>query len=200
MRARRFRFSKNRNEFILCRGTLRTLVAAYLGKKPAELSFSYSPEGKPSLALAGAPTSLSFNVSHTDGMALFAFTLGRRIGVDVERVREDFASASIAERFFSRTEQRALQELPGELQQVAFFRCWTRKEAFVKAKGGGLFHALDQFDVSIVPDEQRALRATRPDPEEVKTWEIRSLKMRPPYVAALAIETMFSSTKSLSAQ
>ena len=128
-------------------------------------------------------------------MALFAFTLGRRIGVDVERVREDFASASIAERFFSRNEQRALQELPKELKREAFFRCWTRKEAFVKAKGGGLFHALDHFDVSIVPDDQRALRATRPDPEEVKTWEIRSLKMRPPYVAALAIETMFSSTE-----
>ncbi len=105
-------------------------------------------------------------------------------------MREDFASEQIAERFFSSAEQQTLQELPREQRQQAFFYCWTRKEAYVKGTGGGLFQALNQFDVSVVPSDQCALRATRPDPADAKRWEIRDLKTFPGYVAALAVESI----------
>ena len=189
VRAARFRFDQHRNEFIFCRGTLRMLLGTYLDQPPEQLLFSYSAEGKPDLAPDSSSPHLSFNVSHTDGMALFAFTWDRKIGVDVEKVRKDFASEEIAERFFSLAERQALRELPESEKQQAFFRGWTRKEAFVKAKGGGLSHSLQEFDVSVAPNDNFALKATRPDSNEAKSWIVRSLPVASGYAAAIAVES-----------
>lgn len=188
-RAGKFRFDKDRDDFVLSRTALRSLAGAYLEKSPAQVRFSYSTHGKPFLAPAHSPSRLSFNISHTDGLALFAFTLDRRIGIDVEKVRKDFEPEQIAERFFSVAERRALRETPQEQKKEAFFRCWTRKEAFIKAKGSGLSHPLDQFDVSILPNDEPALLATRPNPEEARSWIIRSLEMPSQYIAAVAVES-----------
>lgn len=186
-RAERIRFQRNRNGFIFARGMLRTLLGGYLGKSPAELRFAYSTHGKPSLAASEACT-LTFNLSDTDGMVVFAFARERRLGIDVERVRRDFEVEPIAERFFSLAELLALREVPEEHRHEAFFCCWTRKEAYIKALGEGLSHPLRRFDVSLLPGATAALLSTRPDPAEAHRWLLRDIPIAPGHVAALAVE------------
>jgi 4'-phosphopantetheinyl transferase len=187
-RARRFHFEKNRGEYVLSRGTLRILLASYLGVPPTELCFRYSAHGKPSLSAPVRAATLSFNVSHTDGIAVYALAWNRRIGIDVERARKNFDAEQIAERFFSETERLALRQLPQEHRHEAFFRCWTRKEAYIKAIGQGLSHPLHQFDVSLAPNETAALLSTRPDAAEAKRWLLREIPLPANYIAALAVE------------
>jgi 4'-phosphopantetheinyl transferase len=183
-RAHRFRVERPRNEFVLTRGTLRSLLAQYLGGGPQEVRFRYAGQGKPALE---GESGLSFNVSHTHGLALMAFVKQRAIGVDVENVGREVEAERLAERFFSEHERRALRRLGGGELQAAFFRCWTRKEAYIKAKGDGLSLPLHQFDVSIVESDQDALLATRPDPTEAERWTIRDIPMGTGYAAALAL-------------
>ncbi len=189
-RAQRFRFESDRNSFIIARGTLRELLGQYLTIPPGELRFSYSAFGRPSVADINTPEGFDFNISHSGGVALMAFSMGRQVGIDVENVRRDFGTAEIAERFFSVAERAALQQLPEEERHTAFFRCWTRKEAFIKALGEGLSHPLDQFDVSLDPDTPAALLATRPDATEVQRWELYDIQIPGDYVAALALEVL----------
>src|SRR6476659_2394037 len=151
-RANRFHFAADRIHFIVARGLLRNLLAAYLGINCAELRFSYGAKGKPFLLLDGQ-TQINFNLSHSHGRAAFAFSRGRELGVDLEFVKEDFEAELIATRFFSRSEVLALRLVPAELRNQAFFNCWTRKEAYIKARGEGLSMPLDQFDVSLKPGE-----------------------------------------------
>jgi 4'-phosphopantetheinyl transferase len=192
-RAARFRFDADQKDFIHTRGTLRRLLGSYLHIAPHELRFAYSEYGRPMFATSVLSDTLDFNVSHTAGLALLAFARGRKIGVDVEKVRRDFGTAEIAERFFSMAERSALRELPEQQRHDAFFRCWTRKEAFIKALGEGLSHPLDQFDVSLTPGRPAALLATRPDAEEVTSWSLWDIQVPGGYVAALAAESQSSS-------
>ncbi len=186
-RASRFRFEKDRNQFIAARGVLRILVSQYLAADPRNVKFVYSERGKP--ALADVPhTDLTFNVAHSGNMILLGFTRGHRIGVDVERLRTDTDALEIAERFFSRTEYDVLRELPENERYMSFFLGWTRKEAYVKATGDGLSLPLNQFDVSLKPDEPSRLIATRPDPSEASRWRLENLDVHPEYAAALVIE------------
>lgn len=181
-RALRFRFEKHRAHFALTRATLRRLLASYLSVSPREISFCYSGHGKPGLS----ESPLEFNVSHTEGMAVFGFTRGRRIGVDLERIRGDFQLDEVAERFFSAAERSALADLPAGERHTAFFRVWTRKEAYIKARGEGLSHPLDQFDVSV--DDRARLTATRPDASEAHRWQLENLSIGPEFAAAAAVE------------
>jgi len=193
-RAERFRFDTNRVEYIVTRGTLRTLLGSYLGVSPRELQFLYSEYGRPSLADGVSSATLNFNVAHSGEVALFAFARGRQIGIDVERVRRDFGTSEVAERFFSSAERIALRQLAEDDQHEAFFRCWTRKEAFIKALGEGLSHPLDQFDVTLTPSEPATLLATRPDASEVRRWMLWDIQISDDYAAALAAEISHSST------
>jgi 4'-phosphopantetheinyl transferase len=186
-RADRFVFEKHRHDFIVSRGSLRVILASYLSVNPASLEFSYSAHGKPSLAVPGSY--LAFNASHTEGIALFAIVRSRRIGVDVEKVWDDFEPDAIAERFFSASERAALRGLNSLAKHEAFFTCWTRKEAYIKAHGEGLSLPLDQFDVSLLPDEPARLVSTRPDPAEALHWSLHALPLGPGYAAALVVET-----------
>jgi 4'-phosphopantetheinyl transferase len=110
------------------------------------------------------------------------------VGIDLERIRFDLAVVEIAERFFSRRELAMLRALPTELQREAFYRCWTRKEAYIKARGEGLSLPLDQFDVSLAPGEPAAILGTQHDPSEASRWSLRELTPAPGYFAALAVE------------
>ncbi len=187
-RAGRFHFEKNRGEYVLSRGRLRILLASYIGASPGELCFRYSTHGKPDLNTAARAAALSFNVSHTEGIAVFAFAWNRKVGVDVERVRKNFDAEQIAERFFSATERLALRNLPEEQRHEAFFRCWTRKEAYIKAIGEGLSHPLHQFDVSLTPGEPAVLLGTRPDTAEAGRWLLREIPLPTNYIGAVALE------------
>jgi 4'-phosphopantetheinyl transferase len=188
-RAARYRVGRPRTDFILTRGTLRSLIASYLGMTPQGLAFRYSEHGKP---LLNGPFDLRFNVSHTDGLALMALAKGREIGVDVEKITTQPDARKLAERFFSVRERESLKTLSGEDLHAAFFRCWTRKEAYVKAIGEGLSLPLHQFDVSVAADESQALLATRPDPSEASRWTLRDLPAGPGYAAALAVSETVS--------
>lgn len=183
-RAARYLVEQPRTDFILTRGTLRALIASYLHKEPQEIRFQYSKFGKPSLE---GSCELRFNVSHTDGLALLAFTRDRELGVDVEHVRPTLDAAKLAERFFSERERRSLEKLNGNDLYAAFYRCWTRKEAYIKARGDGLSLPLSLFDVSVEADELQALLATRPEASEANRWMLRDLNAGSGYAAALAV-------------
>jgi len=183
----RFHFEKDRQNFLFCRSMLRILLASYLGDPPAELCFAYSAHGKPTLASSSG--SLEFNLSHSNGNFLVAITLGRKVGVDIEFLKRDLNVLEIAQRFFSTAERQAIRALPDTLQHDAFFSCWTRKEAFVKARGEGLSRPLDSFDVSVTPDEESVSLATRPDNSEADRWTLLSLNCFPGFKAALAVES-----------
>jgi 4'-phosphopantetheinyl transferase len=186
-RAARFHFPRDRQRFVASHGLLRTILASYLTTDPGSLSFSYSKKEKPSLGPAHAGSNVTFNISHSGEIALFAFTRGREIGVDVEQVRRDSDLEAIARRFFSAHEQKQLAAFPAEEKVEAFFRCWTRKEAYIKATGDGLSLPLSQFDVSLAAGEKNALRATRPDATEAGQWLLQEVPVGAGYVAALCL-------------
>jgi 4'-phosphopantetheinyl transferase len=182
-RAARFRFDHDRNRFITARGMLRTLLARYLQKQPKDLQFFLGREGKPALALDSSERVLSFNVSHSQDVAVFAFGWNRSIGVDVEKVRSDVEYDDIAQHYFSAGEMQSLAQLPRRKRVEGFFLCWTRKEAYVKASGGGLQIPLDSFDVSLEPGcSARFLRGVH------SSWRISSFMAGNEYPAALVYD------------
>ncbi len=199
-RAGRFHFAPDRRRYVYGRGLLRWLLASYLETDPARIQFTYSAEGKPELAPASGSKQLHFNLSHSGTRLLLAFAWERRVGVDVEQVRSDIELEQIAGRFFSRGEQDALRSLDEASRTPAFFRCWTRKEAYVKALGKGLALPLSQFDVSLLPDQPVALLATRPDPLEAENWALHDLDFGAEYSAAVAVERSSSAAPGHSAR
>lgn len=183
-RAARFRFEVDKNRFIVAHGALRKILGRYLNCDPAELTFSINQYGKPALV----NSALEFNLSHSGDFVLIAVTQGRKIGVDVERIRQGISSHVIAQQYFSKAEVAELQALPIEQRESAFFKCWTRKEAYIKAQGLGLALPLESFDVSLTPNQPAILRATRPDSQESARWALRSLDVDPNYAGAVAVE------------
>jgi len=186
-RAARFHFAHDRQSFTATRALLRTILGSYVAADPAQLVFCYSEKDKPFLDPAHTGVPLEFNVSHSGAIALLAFARGRALGVDVEQIRENFDPAAIAQRFFSAHEQRQLSALAPPEKYRGFFRCWTRKEAYIKAVGSGLSLPLDQFDVSLEPAEGNALLATRPDEAEAARWSLQEVPAGDGYLAALCV-------------
>jgi 4'-phosphopantetheinyl transferase len=186
-RADRFHFSLHRVRFVVGRGALRAILASYLADDAARLQFRYGPQGKPRL-VPTADDALRFNVSHSDGLALYAVCRDRELGVDVERIRPGLELAAIAERFFSPGEAAVLRALPQALLTTAFFNGWTRKEAYLKAKGDGLSLPLDQFDVSLAPGEPPALLSSALEADAPWDSHIYAPDPGPGYAAALAFE------------
>ena len=187
-RAGRFRSPRNGQRSVASRGLLRLLLAHYLAADPSQIRLRYNREGKPALADEAVACGLRFNVSHSQGLALFAFARGRELGVDLERMDPAVSSERIPEHFFSPRECAALRALPVEQQSEAFFACWTRKEAYIKAKGKGLAIRLDHFDVSLGPGEPAALLETAEGSQETLRWSLHDLSPAPGYAGALAIE------------
>lgn len=179
-RASRFVFQHDREHFAVARGRLRELLGTYLHRSPQSLEFRTGQYGKLSLA---DRADLRFNLTHSYGLALYAFAMNRELGIDVEKIRPDFTSEGIAVRYFSAAEQNELRELPVDLRTRAFFLCWTRKEAYVKAHGGGLQIPLESFDVSLTPGKPETLRSA-----DSERWNLRSFEPAPEYSASLIAE------------
>jgi 4'-phosphopantetheinyl transferase len=186
-RAARFHFSRDRQCYVASRAWLRRVLGAYLGCNAKALTFSYSEKEKPALSGSYAGQNMEFNVSHSGNVALLAFARGRLIGIDVERIKPDFEVEAIANRFFSVREREQLSAYPQAEKCAAFFRCWTRKEAYIKATGAGLSLPLSQFDVSIAAGETNALLATRPEAAEAARWSLCEVPAGSGYVAALCV-------------
>jgi 4'-phosphopantetheinyl transferase len=185
-RAERFYFARDRGHFIVARGVLRAILGRYMNRAPEQLSFRYGAQGKPVIAGESGVDAIHFNLSHSHGLALYAITRGRQVGIDLERIRSDVATAEIAGRFFPPGEAATLQALPADMQRQAFFRSWTRKEASIKARGEGLF-SLNQFELQPDSGESDAMGSHR-DPIEAARWSLQEFFPAPDYVAALAAE------------
>ncbi len=184
-RAARFVFPRDRERFIAGRAFLRLLLAQYLGTDAASLRFRYGPRGKP--ALADDRSGVSFNLAHTDSLAVCALARGAEVGVDVERVRAIPDADGVARSFFSPRETAELASVPEAARHRAFFDAWTRKEAFLKALGDGLARPLDSFDVTLKPGDTPRLLRTLGDPEEASRFSLHSLEPEDGYVAAIAM-------------
>ena len=187
-RARGYYFKKEKNYFIAARGMLRKILSLYINRQPYEFIFEHNKFGKPFLPHEFGGSKFRFNLSHSHGLALYAIVLNHEIGIDVEYIREDFKEFEIANRFFSPEEVAVLNSLPVESQKEAFFLCWTRKEAFLKAKGKGLSIPLDQFEVSLTPGQPAKLLKTRYDRKDISNWSLFHLTTKPGFAAALAVE------------
>src|SRR5258708_850386 len=187
-RARQFYFEKDRRYWTVAHGVLRMLLAHYLDIDPREIRFVTDNYGKPSIVYPSLGTRLYFNLSHSDGLAVYAFTYDRHVGVDVEHMRANINCEELAKYHFSPYECAVLQRLPAVVREEAFFLCWSRKEAYIKARGKGLSIPLDQFDVSLTPGEPAALIASREDPQATTCWSLHALAPGTGYAGALVVE------------
>jgi 4'-phosphopantetheinyl transferase len=182
-RASRYVFARDREHFIVCRGILRELLGSYLFVPGKSLEISGAGFQKPALAQTFHHQDLRFNLSHSHGFAILAFSLGLEVGVDVERIRHDIEDEEVARRYFSNAERAELAKLGGTDRKRAFFLCWTRKEAYLKARGDGLKVPLDSFSVTLRPD--RLVRLSSQDSDH---WSLHSLEVAAGFAAALAVE------------
>lgn len=182
-RGERFVFARDRSRFVAARGILRDTLGKYLGEPPAGLRFHDGPNGKPALGGKNSKAGIRFNLSHSNGMGIYAFSGERELGIDLELIRPDFAAQEIAERFFSPSEIAEWQALPDSSRAEGFFLCWTRKEAYVKARGEGLTIPLQSFDVTLTPGEPAKLNS----PDAVR-WRLRSFQPAPGYIASMVVE------------
>jgi 4'-phosphopantetheinyl transferase len=184
-RAGRFHFARDRDRYIVGRGLLRALLAERLGAQPRDLRFEYSQYGKPRLRSREA---ISFNVSHSANRALFAFGSGESIGVDIEVLDSKPSDELVARQFFSAVEVAEFLSLPAVVRPRAFLTCWTRKEAYIKARGEGLSLPLQDFDVTLLPDVEPELRRTAWSSTEPGEWRLYDVSAAcPGCIAALAV-------------
>jgi len=201
-RASRFRFQGDRVRYIAGRAFLRQILAKYSGLNPEGFCFRYNEYGKPfvhstpPLGEREQPgREIEFNLAHSQRLAIYGFATGAAIGVDIEAVRPDIAAEEIAERFFAPKEREILRRLPAETRTSAFFECWTRKEAFIKARGMGLSLALDQFEVGFGSGVRPALLSVVGDPQAGDRWHISGLRPADGFAGALAVEGKVSEVR-----
>jgi 4'-phosphopantetheinyl transferase len=169
-------------------GALRRILGGYLLEAPERLAFAYSASGKPRLAEPWATSPLQFNLAHSDGTALLAVTSGRAIGIDLEQMRPLPDAEEMARRFFAPREVDVFRSVaPGDRLR-AFYACWTRKEAFLKATGEGLARPLDEFEVALAPGQPARLLRVLADPGEVLRWSLRDVSANEELIAAVAVE------------
>jgi 4'-phosphopantetheinyl transferase len=184
LRADRFAFAHLRIAFEVSHGALRILLARYLSCTPRELAFTFGPKGKPALH---GNSQLQFNIAHSGGLAVFAFSLGFQIGVDIEEVREIPDFEQIAHHYFCPEESSQLLSITDKKQrEEAFYRCWTRKESYLKAVGDGLSAPLDQFQVTLLPGSPAHFIHIGNDTSAASPWTLQHLEPASGYVGALA--------------
>ena len=187
-RARRFKRPEHGRRFTAARAALRIVLGGCTGSRPEAVCLEYGEHGKPRLTAPPTRLQLHFNLSHSGPVALIAVAAGRRVGVDVEQIRHDIRAQRIARRFFPEEEARELDALPPRQRVARFFSLWTRKEAFIKALGRGLFQPLDGFRVPTVEH-----LPSRPVPidtgaAEGEVWHLVDLDAGPGLAAALVVE------------
>lgn len=184
-RAARFRLDEARNTYIVTRGVLRHLLGCYLAVDPMKVRFAYTPKGKP---LLESSSGLHFNVTHSNEMAAIAITAGCPIGIDMEAVRSLPHWERIAKRFFRADEVTEIMSAsPGE-RESCFFRCWVRKEAYIKATGQGLFLPLDSFQVTETSGAISRIVHRGSDARSDEAWTLHDLDLAAGYASALVYQ------------
>jgi 4'-phosphopantetheinyl transferase len=187
-RAESFHFERDRNRFIAGRGTLRTILGRYLRAHPATLELATGSHGKPLLAGPFARSGLHFNLAHSEDLALLAVVHGRVVGVDLEKICATNDAQEMAACFCSTRENTEFQSLPPDEREAAFFRLWTRKEAWLKATGEGLGDLLDEVEVSFRAGQPaRFLRLPAEAGRPAHEWSLHELRPAPGFIASLAL-------------
>jgi 4'-phosphopantetheinyl transferase len=192
LKASKFKFEKDKNSSIITRGALRLLSGKYLGLNPQEIEFKYGDFGKP---VFNFETPLKFNLSHSGNMAVIGFCLHEDIGVDIEVMKANFDVFDIASNYFSSSEIEVLKTLPTEEHTKGFYRCWTRKESFIKAKAKGLSFPLDSFSVSIDSDIKAELLETKWDYSEKEFWKLFTFSPQENYIGAVSVKGQIQEVK-----
>jgi 4'-phosphopantetheinyl transferase len=187
-RAARFRFDRDRNRFIVRHGVLRIILGNYLNIEPSDVAFSYESRGKPIVSVPDTALHFHFNLSHSNGLALIATTRRAALGVDIECVRILPEAEQIAAKFFSPRESAMLNAVPAEQKMEAFFHCWTRKEAYLKATGEGIADALPRIEVSLTPGQSARLLKINGGTTAASLWTLNALAPAPGFVGAVAIK------------
>jgi len=197
-RAARFAFPRERARFTVSRGRLRLLLGRLAGVEPMDLAIETTPGGKPRLA-GEAGARLRFSVSHSGALWACATALGREVGLDLEEIRTDREIDRLAERTFAPAEAAAIRALPEGERAAAFHRCWTRKEAWLKARGSGIADAipLDSFEVEVRPGQPARVLATRPDPSDAARWSLHDLDLGPGFAGAACVEGAVRAVRTL---
>ena len=180
---------ERRRRFFAGRGVLREILAGYIGEQPGDIRLSQGEFGKLHLSDHLEPDSIGFNLSHAGDQLLLAFAAGCEVGVDMEQARTDLPFRVMAERFFSEREKEELFSLPPGEQAGAFYRCWTRKEAYLKGTGTGFSQPSNGFDISLLPHQPPALLAHRGNPAEAGRWSIRDIELPAGFCAAVAFSS-----------
>ncbi len=188
MRASRFYFEQDRTQFIVRHGLLRKILASYLNIEPEKLQFSYTTNGKPYLVQKFGDKELQFNLAHSHELALYALTLDRRIGIDIEHIYNFAETDQLANRVLSRQEKAELRKCPPNEKLEILFRYWTCKEAYVKAIGEGLFLPLEDIHLSLKPGSIARLVRIKRSAQEASRWSLQELHPVPGFAAALVVE------------
>ncbi len=188
-RADRFCFEKDQANFITGRAILRTLLGRYTNQSPADIKFKYNSYGKPLLKKQVQSPPFNFNLSHSGGKVLYAFSRGIPLGIDLEKMKPDIDFAAIAQRFFSHGEVSSLFSLKKSDRVEAFYACWTRKEAFIKAMEMGLSLELDKFNVSLRPGEPARLISIKSQNQNTRNWSLYDLNVFRGFKACLAVRS-----------
>ena len=187
-RARRFHFERDRKRFIVARGILRKILGSYLNKPPGKICFEYSFHGKPLLAHNRGDGNICFNLSHSGAFALYAVTRRKKIGIDIESIRDDVSIGQVAQQFFSKNEISSLETIDINKRPGLFFQYWTRKEAFLKARGEGISFPMEQCDVSLIRDGVLSPVIVQDNNSEVSSLYVQDLFPGNGYAAAIALE------------
>jgi 4'-phosphopantetheinyl transferase len=187
-RAERFHFERDQKRFIAARGILRKILGSYLNKHPGKICFEYSSHGKPILAQNPVDDNLCFNLSHSGAFALYAVTRNKKIGIDIEGIRDDVSVGQVAAQFFSQNEISSLEKIEINKRSGLFFQYWTRKEAFLKARGEGISFPMEQCDVSLISGSVLSPVTLKDNNSEISSLYVQDLFPGNGYAAAIAIE------------
>jgi 4'-phosphopantetheinyl transferase len=187
-KAGRFHFERDQKRFIVARGILRKILGHYLKENPNEILFEYTAHGKPVLASESRGDTPSFNLTHSDTLALYAITRAQKIGIDIERIRNDIDVDQIAQRFFSQNEISSLNQIHKNKRSEIFFQYWTRKEAFLKAIGEGISFPMEQCDVSLTSGSILSPIILSGNKGESSRWHVQDLIPGEGYAAAIAVD------------
>lgn len=187
-RAERFHFEKDQKRFIVARGVLRKMLGSYLNMHPGEICFEYSSHGKPMLAHNRGDNSICFNLSHSGTFALYAVGLRKKIGIDIESIRDDVSVEQVTRQFFSQNEINSLEKIDIDKRSGLFFQYWTRKEAFLKASGEGISFPMEQCDVSLINGKVLSPVTVQDKNSETSSLYVQDLFPGNGYAAAIAIE------------
>ncbi len=179
---------RDKDRYVVARGILRTILASYSGTEPAAIRFCYEENGKPVLLDPYGKKSIYFNVSHSEGLALYVFARSFNVGIDVEFMRDISEMDEIVKEFFSAKERICFDALPAGERKKVFFKWWTLKEAYTKATGRAVFHSSDEPDVLALIDEQENSWHIMGNSDDASTWSISDITPDQDCAGAIAVE------------